>query len=223
MMVFLYFREDCLNIQFKDFILEIAFMAAGVAIGSKFLFILTKIPDMIDNFSVKYVIVTIITSGFVFYGGLFGAIIGMLFFSKCKKIHFKELADTVAPGFPLFHMWGRIGCFFAGCCYGKKADWGFALESEPDVLRIPIQLIESFFLFLIFLSLLIIERRFQKHYNLLYLYLLLYSIIRIGTECFRGDAIRGTWMGISTSQWISLLLILYLLILRVQKREHIMI
>ena len=54
-------------------------------------------------------------------------------------------------GFAAFHMFGRIGCFFAGCCYGKEANWGFALENEPEILRIPIQLIESGCIFIILL------------------------------------------------------------------------
>lgn len=221
MMLLLYFRVRRMDMSFVDFLLMIIFMVVGVIIGSKFLFILTKIPDIIKDFSFKNTIIIVITSGFVFYGGLFGAILGLMAYSKFKKLQFGELADVVAPGMPLFHSWGRIGCFFAGCCYGKKADWGFALEVEPGILRIPIQLIESFLVFLIFALLLLIERKCQKHYNLLFWYLFLYSIVRIVTEVYRDDTIRGVWFGVSTSQWISLFMLLYLTIFRVCKREQI--
>ena len=62
--------------------------------------------------------------------------------------------NVITPGFAIFHVFGRMGCFFGGCCYGKIATWGIALYDEPGVLRIPIQLIESGCILLIFIVLL---------------------------------------------------------------------
>lgn len=210
MMMFLYFRINRLSILFGDFLLEMIFMSIGVGIGSKTLFILTKIPDMVKYPSLKYVIETIITSGFVFYGGLFGAMLGTILFAKYKSIDIYMLMNIIIPGFPLFHMWGRIGCFFAGCCYGKPSSWGFSLEAEPNVLRIPIQLIESFFLFIIFIVLLFLEKRKTK-VSLTDVYLFMYAMTRFFLEFFRGDSIRGMWFSLSTSQWISIAIIIILL------------
>lgn len=204
MMLLLYFRIQKTEIEFKYFLLLIFCMTVGVGIGSKLLFIITKIPDIVDGFTWQKTFQIIITSGFVFYGGLFGAIIGLYIFTKAYGLPFGMLANITAPGFPLFHMWGRVGCFFAGCCYGREASWGIALENDPNVPRIPIQLIESGCILSIFLVLLYLEKAKQDHSQLLCIYLSLYSICRLILEIFRGDAIRGIWAGLSTSQWISI-------------------
>lgn len=211
MMLFLYFRVQKIELSFAHFLALIAFMAIGVGIGSKFLFILTKLPDILSDFSIGRTLHIIIISGFVFYGGLLGAIIGLWLFSKVFQVPFLVLADIVAPGFPLFHLWGRIGCFFAGCCYRKEASWGFALQDEPNVLRIPIQLFESFFLLCIFLILIGLEKRVHKGTTLLHTYLFLYSICRFALEFYRGDEVRGIWFGLSTSQWISIGIFIYII------------
>lgn len=202
MMMVLYFR--CPDIPFKRFLVLIFMMVIGVALGSKCLFILTKIPDMIANFSLKHVIHIILTSGFVFYGGLFGACIAVHIFGKVYKADTVQLLNLCSMGFAAFHMFGRIGCFFAGCCYGKEANWGFALENEPEILRIPIQLIESGCIFIILLVIVIIEKIYGTKKKSFKIYLGLYAICRFCTEYFRGDVIRGTWGWFSTSQWISL-------------------
>ena len=204
MMLLVYFRIQRIEIEFKKYLLLILCVAVGVGIGSKLLFIITKIPDIATDFTWQKTLQIIITSGFVFYGGLFGAIMGLYIFAKVSGLSFGMLANITVPSFPLFHMWGRIGCFFAGCCYGKEASWGIALESDPGVPRIPIQLIESGCNLGILLILLYLEKTKRDNGRLLYIYLCLYSICRLILEIFRGDVIRGIWAGVSTSQWISI-------------------
>lgn len=121
MMMMLYLRNKKLS--FREYLFLMASMIIGVGIGSKILFIATQIPDIIANFSMKYMINKIITSGFVFYGGLFGAILGCVIFSKLFKYNVRDMLNFVSPGYSSFHACGRIGCFFAGCCYGKVSTW----------------------------------------------------------------------------------------------------
>lgn len=210
-MIVLYIRIEKIKPCFKRYLLLCGIMGVGVGIGSKIVFIITQLPVIIENFSVKFLIYKIITSGFVFYGGLFGAIIGLKLYSKIMKIDFYILTDILAPIFPLFHAFGRVGCFFAGCCYGKEIYWGIAMEFAPKVPRIPVQLIESGYLFFITGFLFLLEKKMYKG-NLLFIYLFLYSIGRFILEFFRGDIIRGHWYGLSTSQWISALILLFLFI-----------
>ena len=181
-------------------------------------FIITQIPQIIDNFSIHKTIVIIIRSGFVFYGGLFGAIFGSWLFARYNHFKVQDLMNVITPGFAIFHVFGRMGCFFGGCCYGKIATWGIALYDEPGVLRIPIQLIESGCILLIFIVLLYIDKKI-KNISLLSVYLAMYAICRFVLEFFRGDAIRGIWWGISTSQIISVLILLALLIRFIFKRK----
>ena len=225
-MVFFYLRLQKKNIAFSHFLILMVFMIVGVVLGSKALFILTQIPEIIRDFSLQKALYVIWTSGFVFYGGMFGAIVGAYLFARFSYIPYQAFIDLLIPGFPLFHIWGRIGCFFAGCCYGRVSTWGFPLHGDPHVLHIPVQLFEALCLCLIFAALLLFEKRGLPAGGLTVLYLWGYSICRFALEFFRGDAIRGIWYGLSTSQWISLGIILfvmyYLFKVKVGKRRKIL-
>ena len=208
MMLFLYAKTQQIGISFLRFLLLVGAMAAGVGTGSKALFALTQIPEFLKEPTLRNLGEIIWTSGFVFYGGLFGAILAVKLYAKVFRLNGRYFLDQIAPAFPLFHFWGRIGCFFAGCCYGKPADWGIAMQQTPDVPRIPIQLIEAGCLLVIFTGLLLLQRR-RAHAPALRIYLISYAVCRFTLEFFRGDELRGIWLGLSTSQWISLAIILY--------------
>lgn len=90
-----------------------------------------------------------------------------------------------------------------GCCYGIPCNFGFAMVTDPEVTRFPIQLVESLCCFVIFVMLLVIEKK-NRSVKLIYVYLISYAMVRFGLEFFRGDAVRGFFMCFSTSQWISL-------------------
>ena len=197
------------------------FLVIGICLllGGKTLFIVTKIPDMIHNWSLQYVIQTIATSGIVFYGGLFGALMGTIIFAKSRKMNVNQLFNFLVPAFLAFHIFGRIGCFLAGCCYGIEASWGIAMASDPEVLRVPVQLIEAFCDLLIMIGALRYEKRMvqaKRNYSLLKIYLVSYAVCRFVLEFFRGDVIRGVWvLGLSTSQIISIAIILVLVSRRI--------
>ena len=100
--------------------------------------------------------------GQVFYGGLLGGIAGAVVYAKCARLEgFPDYADTVAPAIPLFHFFGRIGCFLGGCCYGIESDFGFVftnavVQSANGVRRFPVQLFESGFNLLLFIFLILL-------------------------------------------------------------------
>ncbi len=138
-------------------------------------------------------------AGFTFYGGF---LTGTLFYllASARRMSGEQIWRTlncaVVP-IVLAHAVGRVGCFLAGCCYG-------AFIGESDV-RHPTQLYEAGGLFLLTGALSVQERR---HGHLLVpVYLLAYATLRFGVEFLRVDD-RGEWLGFSTSQWISLALIL---------------
>lgn len=149
--------------------------------------------------------------GMVFYGGLLGALAAGKIYCKAAKIDFLLYADIFAPAIPLFHTFGRIGCFLAGCCYGAEAEWGVVYHNEliPEengVTRIPIQLIEAGLNLMLAVVLVLLSRRKLKNGTLLSFYFIIYAAIRFTDEFFRGDLIRGQVLGLSTSQWISILI-----------------
>jgi phosphatidylglycerol:prolipoprotein diacylglycerol transferase len=147
--------------------------------------------------------------GGVFYGGLIGGLIAALIYIRKNKLDFWEVTDILVPSVLLFHTFGRLGCFFAGCCYGGEATWGItfthSLIAPKGVSLIPVQLFEAGFNLLVLIAILIVRPERKRPRILLPLYLMVYAIGRFVLEFFRGDIGRGIYL-LSTSQWISLLI-----------------
>jgi phosphatidylglycerol:prolipoprotein diacylglycerol transferase len=146
--------------------------------------------------------------GSVFYGGLLGGLGAGAVYLRLTRRSFAEYSDMAAPSIPLFHAFGRIGCFLGGCCYGRESAIGFTfrrslVESANGVRRLPVQLIESAFGFLLCAALWRAYRRSAAPGKLLYIYLAAYGVFRFILEFWRGDEYRGFFLGLSTSQWIS--------------------
>lgn len=152
-----------------------------------------------------------IFGGSVFYGGLIGGITAGAIYIKKKKLPLGIFSDIGATIIPLFHFFGRIGCFLVGCCYGVESKIGFTYthslsETANHVNRFPIQLVEaSFNLCIFFLLYYLLKKNIMKS-KLLGLYLVIYPIGRFIFEFFRGDEYRGFIFGLSTSQFISIIL-----------------
>lgn len=151
-------------------------------------------------------------TGLVFYGGLIGAIPGVLLGSRILRINLLNYVSPIVPCLPLGHAIGRIGCFFAGCCYGMPTDLPIGViftnplsDAPTGIALVPVQLIESILLVIISLSLFILAKRL-KPLKLVGCYAISYAICRFALEFVRFDSVRGIWSGLSTSQWISIIL-----------------
>ncbi len=130
--------------------------------------------------------INIFQGGYVFYGGLIGGLIFfLLFYSKKSDFDFSGLIPTLCLG----HSIGRIACYAQGCCYGSLS-------------FIPVQLVESLILFLMFLM--FHKWKYKNLFFLIFLYLFIYSLIRFNLEFLRADKLRGFYLNLSISQWISL-------------------
>lgn len=198
----------------------------GVLVGGHVLYAITNIPyivNVISHYSyfdgfwefAQYLIMAF--GGQVFYGGLLGGILAGYIYLRIKKMDVAEYADLFAPAIPLFHAFGRIGCFLGGCCYGIEWEHGITYTNSlataaNGVPRLPIQLIESGFNFLLFAMLAFFFIKGIQRGRLIIIYLMTYAAARYIFECFRGDSIRGIWLGLSTSQWISLIIVLAVLV-----------
>ena len=108
---YVFMRIDKYEIRFSDFIYMFVFCIVGGFIGSKLLFIFTQLPKLVYNFSLDNMIRTIVESGIVFYGGLFGVIISLRLYTRKDCELRKRVFALVTPAIPLFHAFGRIGCF----------------------------------------------------------------------------------------------------------------
>jgi phosphatidylglycerol---prolipoprotein diacylglyceryl transferase len=139
--------------------------------------------------------------------------------------------DMFAPGIALGHVVGRLGCLMAGCCYGTPTSvpWAitftdpFAAVNVGTPLNIPLhptQLYEAGAELLILVFLLVTERKGRPFPGRTFWgYMLLYAISRFIIEFYRGDE-RGLIMGLSTSQFISLILTPLSLIMLVVLRRR---
>lgn len=186
-------------------------------------FLGAKIFSLITTFKQtrsQGILTWISSSGFVVYGGiLVGGLCGYLYLKKVKE-DFLYYSDLLIPLIPFIQFFGRLGCLFAGCCYGKTTDSKFAITyiySKVAPLHIqlfPIQFVSAILNLCLFIVLLIYEK-YKKKYKgeLLYLYLSLYSIGRFFIEFFRGDTIRGKWLIFSTSQWIAIFILITVFVL----------
>lgn len=201
----MYIRLDRFEIPFSSFLRMTAFSAAGGFLGAKLLFALTQIPWLIRHFSLQNAILLIPQSGLVFYGGLFGVIASLCFLTRHDDRFRQTIFRFCVPAMPLFHVFGRVGCFLTGCCYGKKLSHPFQIGTI-SFERIPVQLIEALVEGILFIVLVQIDRKKEKA-DLLKCYLILYAVCRFVLEFFRGDSIRGVYLGLSTAQWISLMIL----------------
>ena len=202
---FIFSRIDKYEILFTDFIKMFLLCMIGGVVGSKVLFAITQIPWLIKHFSIENMILLIPQSGFVFYGGLFGVIFTLMFFTRNDADMRKKVFEISVPAMPLFHAFGRIGCFLAGCCYGKKLSTPIVIGTI-EFARIPVQIIESMAEFILFIVLFILSKK-NRDIDLLRIYLVIYAVIRFADEFLRGDKIRGIYGGVSTAQWISLIIL----------------
>lgn len=174
-------------LQFRTFFIG-SFLFAWL--GAKILFLLSVDSKYYDQLSFWT------GGGFVFFGGLiFGSIFTLLFF-KINKIPLSAI-NAFMPALAFSHAVGRFGCFLTGCCYG---------DLITDDLRHPVQLYESIFLLLLGVWL---QKRLRLGMGTIKIYFVSYACFRFLIEFIRGDDYRGIYLGgISTSQFISLFIIL---------------
>lgn len=215
----------------QDVVFSILYGVIGLLIGAKLLYIIQNIKTLIYcviNIETCYSdIVAMFQGGFVFYGGLIGALIAIYMYCRRYKLNYFKIVEIIIPSIPIVHAFGRLGCFCAGCCYGIPFDKpiGMFFNNSPvaphNISLFPVQLLEALLNIFLFIALMIFSRKERKSGSILCFYIIGYSIIRFITEFFRFDEIRGIILGIPFSQFISILLfviaIVFLFIRRLNK------
>ena len=209
-------------------------IAISALLGAKLLFLLTEFRYYAAHPG-EILSLTTLRSGGVYYGGFILAAIAGIWMSWRKGLPVWKVADLCAPGIALGQAIGRLGCFAAGCCYGKPTSqpWGvvFSDPCSHQVVGVPLgvplhpaqlyQAAANLALFgLLWLSL--SRKRFDG--QVFIFYLVGYAASRFLIEFFRGDASRGFVLGgaLSTSQFIGLILfpaaaVLFLILRRRQR------
>ncbi|HAM50765.1 MAG TPA: prolipoprotein diacylglyceryl transferase [Nitrospiraceae bacterium] len=193
-------------------IMDVTFyLLLSAIIGSRLLFVAISAPYYREH---PLDIFKIWEGGLVFYGGLILAVPVAIWSVRRNRMNLWDTADIFAPSLAIGHAVGRLGCFAAGCCYGKPAyglPWAVTF-SDPECLANvgiplhPVQVYESIGELLNFFFLIILRKRQSFKGQLFWTYILVYSLLRLTVEFFRGDEVRGFIVsGISVSQGISIL------------------
>ena len=184
-------------------------------IGAKLLLLIVDFDTFRQN---PRELVTLMRSGGVFYGGLIAAVAVAMWYLRRHRLPVWGVSDAFAPGIALGHVIGRMGCFFAGCCFGRSTDvpWAvtfrneYAAQNVGTTLNVPLhptQLYEAGAELIILGVLLVLERTGRPFAGRTFWgYMLLYGITRFIIEFYRGDA-RGMVGSLSTSQFVSVLLV----------------
>jgi len=204
-----------------DPIYDLAFIAlVSGFLGARLLFILVNFPAFLaDPLSM-----ILSRTGFVFLGGLALAAAACGVYVRWKALPMWDVGDVAGPSLALAHAIGRVGCFFAGCCYGAPTGsslgvaftrlldrqgqtiFSFAYqdhlqrgligpEATASLPVLPTQLFESAANLLVFALLLLLWRRRSVPGHIFAVYLLLYGAARFALEFLRGDLERGLWFG----------------------------
>ncbi|MFZ4712828.1 MAG: prolipoprotein diacylglyceryl transferase [Bacteriovoracaceae bacterium] len=143
--------------------------------------------------------------GFVFYGGLIFCLLFTFFFLYLNKLSFSSLVYFL-PALPFAHAIGRIGCLLAGCCFGSPTESILGVHIHEEKL-IPVQLFESLLCLGIGLVLVKLIKMGKTRWALP-VYLLTYGLGRFALEFLRADEVRGKLVYLSSSQWVSIVLII---------------
>ena len=202
LVLFLYGKKMGLPEKFLDFLFYDGIASTVVGMGSAALFqgVYNYIENPENGFRLD--------GGITFIGGLIGGaaffIVVYLIFRKRLTGRLIESLSIIPCSITVAHGFGRIGCFFAGCCYGKETDsfLGVKFPDLPNPVH-PTQLYEAAFLFLLFgvLSYLLLKKKFQNNMSL---YLIAYGVFRFCIEFLRDDDRGALIGGVSPSQFWSI-------------------
>lgn len=164
--------------------------------------------------------------GFSVMGAFVGVIGGVWLCCRRLNVPFLRVLDYVCLAAPFWHFFGRLGCYAAGCCFGRPAGgglpWAVAFTDPrslvpPELLGVPLhpaQLYEGFadlllsaLLYLLVLSR--VERGSLPRGSVCVAYLASYAVLRFLTEYYRGDVVGLPILGLTAAQGASILLFLF--------------
>jgi phosphatidylglycerol:prolipoprotein diacylglycerol transferase len=191
--------------------LALVLMVSGIFGARIFYFLLNEFDALKAD---PFMFFRIWEGGLVFYGGFLTAVLAAFIFSKKNEIAMLTLTDALAAPLLLGQAIGRIGCFFAGCCYGKMTECFLGVTfTHPESLALkfvkihPTQLYSSLGDFVLFGIALFIGKKSPQKGILTAFYLLGYGVFRFFIEFLRGDDRGHFYRGFSPSQWIGFLMI----------------
>ena len=177
----------------------------GAAIGARLFSAITLLATSSQSFWHN-----LIYGGAVFYGGVIGGAIALLITCRYQHREFLVFSDLFVTLLPIGQAIGRLGCYCNGCCYGSRYDGILAVNYLVDGVYttvFPTWFLEAGFCLILFLYFQLFHRNNQTGIRSA-IYLIAYSVYRFLIEFLRGDAIRGHLGRLSSSQIISIVLLI---------------
>ncbi|MCM1304688.1 MAG: prolipoprotein diacylglyceryl transferase [Lachnospiraceae bacterium] len=200
------------GLNMNDLIILVSVCGLCGILGAKILYIIVSFQkiDLARLNELPY-LASIMSGGFVFLGGVIGALPALAFCRAKLRIPVQPYIQSCMGCLPVAHAFGRVGCFLVGCCYGRphtgfpSVTYTRSLYAPNGIPLFPVQLTEALIELLIGICLLALSRKLIKN-SAMFLYLTAYSAARFCLEYIRYDEIRGKIMGISTSQLLCIFL-----------------
>lgn len=231
---YLFFITRVKSGDFDDFVYIYVWAALGAVAGAKVLYILIGIPNIARTVGSGEAdlwpyLGSMVSGGFVFYGGLLGAVCAVKTASRYFSLDYVKTLSLLTPAMPLAHALGRVGCALVGCCYGRETglcigiSYADSLYAPNGVRLFPVQVMEAIADLVIFGALVHVLLKRADDYEragVFEKYLVMYACVRFLLEFLRGDLVRGHLGALSTSQWISVIILLFVWIHNGLKRKR---
>lgn len=186
-------------------------------LGARLAYILLNLNYFMSH---QHELFTVRFEGLTSYGALITGIPTILYWSKKHRISLVSLLDAISVPYLVGHSFGRIGCFFNGCCYGRYTEnpsWGMIFPKIDHMHHYPTQIYDSLLTFIAILIIIFLERRQSlKPTQSFYLCFISYNLIRIFEEIWRqgpGGTASTVVSVFSLAQIVSALLLLISLLL----------
>ncbi len=201
-----------------DTLYVMVFGAIGAMAGAKVLYLIVSAGAIAGELTSGQVPLSVtalkyMNGGMVFYGGFLGGMAVSCYMAGRYGKAASDFFPVIVPAFALAHGISRMGCLLVGCCYGIETSGAFHIIYDSSMIApngvplVPVQAMEAAGELIIFLILVWLSRRVKDRMEILYAYIFMYAPMRFCLEFLRGDEVRGFIMGLSVSQWISLVLI----------------
>ena len=225
------------NIDLKIFADLVFYTIIIGLLGGKLFLIISELGTYIkDPAQLKYVL----RASGTFYGGLILGTLFAVWYIRKRKLDVMVIGDIIGPSIALAHFFGRLGCFCAGCCWGRHAGDSFlgvtftSTETQTGVPLYtplyPTQLMEAFLNLCNFIFLMILYKKKKFKGQVFIVYIFNYSVIRFFVEYFRGDpdpdrgyifgGIEHPFTSLSIAQLISIIgIIISIVLYRILKKK----
>ncbi len=199
------------------------YVLVAALVGARLLYVVTNLDEFrtaceLGGWSGCLRAFRVWEGGLVFYGGIAGAALAAWWYTRRKGMSFLAAADRLVPSLALGHFLGRLGCWFAGCCWGRETTSSLGAHFPPESLAFqdlvargllpqaanatpplhPTQLYEAFAELALFVGLTLLERRKRFTGQILAVYLAAYALLRGAIELFRGDPARRYLVELTT-------------------------